>query len=107
MGGFRSMFSKLLLAGLLGAALAAPNKPANDDKEYKKMTPEAAASCDPDYGWINGPDDSNKCYMILRDTEIANCGVSSCYDYSCSGGGGYYGYVNWYEAQQCCVNNYG
>ena len=35
-------------------------------REYKKMTPEAAASCDPDYGWINGPDDSNKCYMILR-----------------------------------------
>ena len=78
------MFSKLLLAGLLGAALTAPNKPANDDKylvphdrklskshlfrEYKKMTPEAAASCDPDYGWINGPDDSNKCYMILRYT---------------------------------------
>ena len=30
------------------------------------MTPEAAASCDPDYGWINGPDGTNKCYMVLR-----------------------------------------
>ena len=32
--GFESMFSKLLLAGLIGTALAAPNKPANDDKYY-------------------------------------------------------------------------
>ena len=56
---------------------------------------------------------------MFRDTEIANCGLSSggggggvcspdywncyaecydvncCYDYSCSGDGGYYGYVNW------------
>ena len=30
------------------------------------MTPEAAASCDPDYGWINGPDGTDKCYMVLR-----------------------------------------
>ena len=30
------------------------------------MTAEAAASCDPDYGWINGPDGSNRCYMVLR-----------------------------------------
>ena len=35
-------------------------------REYKKMTPEAAANCDPDYGWINGPDGTNKCYMVLR-----------------------------------------
>ena len=26
----------------------------------------AAANCDPDYGWINGPQDSNKCYMYLK-----------------------------------------
>ena len=56
--------------------------------------------------------------FLFRDTEIANCGLSSggdgggvcspdywncyaecydvscCYDYSCSGGG-YYGYLNW------------
>ena len=30
------------------------------------MTAEAAASCDPDYGWINGPEGSNKCYMVLK-----------------------------------------
>jgi len=30
------------------------------------MTADAAASCDPDYGWINGPEGSNKCYMVLR-----------------------------------------
>ena len=30
------------------------------------MTEEAAASCDPDYGWINGPDGTNKCYMVLK-----------------------------------------
>ena len=30
------------------------------------MTAAAAASCDPDYGWINGPEGSNKCYMVLR-----------------------------------------
>ena len=42
----------------------------------KKMTPEAAASCDPDYGWINGPEGTNKCYYILRDQEITNCGLS-------------------------------
>merc|ERR1711970_1098992 len=95
------------------------------------MTAEAAASCDPDYGWINGPDGTNKCYMVLRENEITNCGLGSggggggvcspdywncyaecydttcCYDYTCSGGGGYYGTVNWYEAMQCCVQNYG
>ena len=56
--------------------------------------------------------------FLFRDTEIANCGLSSggggggvcspdyyncyaecydvscCYDYSCSGGS-YYGYLNW------------
>ena len=26
----------------------------------------AAANCDPDYGWINGPEGSNKCYMYLK-----------------------------------------
>ena len=94
------------------------------------MTPEAAASCDPDYGWINGPEGTNKCYMILKETEITNCGLGNggggggvcspdyyncyaecydptcCYDYSCSGGSYYYS-VNWYEAMQCCVQNYG
>ena len=35
------------------------------------MTPEAAASCDPDYGWINGPDGTNKCYYILRDQVLS------------------------------------
>ena len=35
-------------------------------RKYPKMTPEAAASCDPDYGWINGPDGTDKCYMVLR-----------------------------------------
>ena len=99
-------------------------------RKYPKMTPEAAASCDPDYGWINGPDGTNKCYMILRENEITNCGLGGggggggvcspdywncyaecydttcCYDYSC-GGGSYYYSVNWYEAMQCCVQNYG
>merc|ERR1712025_1511773 len=105
---------------LIFGALAAPNaKSKNDKTPLKKMTPEAAASCDPDYGWINGPDGTNKCYYILRDTEINNCGLdygncyaecydtTCCYDYTCSGGGGYYGTVNWYEAMQCCVQNYG
>ena len=26
----------------------------------------AAANCDPDYGWINGPEGTNKCYMYLK-----------------------------------------
>ena len=39
------------------------------------MTPEAAASCDPDYGWINGPDGTNKCYMVLR----VKCSISILY----------------------------
>merc|ERR1711974_594553 len=58
----------------IGAALAAPSAH-NGEKKYPKMTPEAAASCDPDYGWINGPDGTNKCYMVLRENEITNCGL--------------------------------
>merc|ERR1712108_112854 len=54
----------------IGAALAAP-RATNGEKRYPKMTPEAAASCDPDYGWINGPDGTNKCYMVLREKESA------------------------------------
>merc|ERR1712233_155694 len=27
----------------------------------------AAANCDPDYGWIDGPEGTNKCYMYLKD----------------------------------------
>ena len=26
----------------------------------------AAANCDPDYGWIDGPEGTNKCYMYLK-----------------------------------------
>merc|ERR1711962_1422006 len=33
----------------------------------------AAANCDPDYGWINGPEGSNKCYMYLKDTAYSAC----------------------------------
>merc|ERR1712198_326329 len=88
---------------LIVGSLAAPNanaKSNNDKASVKKMTPEAAASCDPDYGWINGPDGTNKCYYILRDQQITDCGLG------CSGGG-YYGTVTWYEAMRCCVQNYG
>ena len=24
------------------------------------------AVCDPDYGWLPGPDGSNKCYMLIK-----------------------------------------
>jgi len=96
------------------------------------MTAEAAANCDPDYGWINGPDGSNKCYMVLRDQAFASCfpnggggypGYSCdpnnpncynecydstcCYDPSYCGGGSYYSSFTWFEAQQCCVANHG
>merc|ERR1712088_1082648 len=59
----------------------------------------AAANCDPDYGWINGPEGSNKCYMYLKDTAY-----SACFP---DGGGTYYTSFNWFEAQQCCVQNHG
>merc|ERR1712110_655441 len=124
MGSVYNMFYKIQLL-FIGAALAAPSSD-NGEKKFPKMTPEAAASCDPDYGWINGPEGTNKCYMILKETEITNCGLGNggggggvcspdyyncyaecydptcCYDYSCSGGSYYYS-VNWYEAMQCCV----
>jgi len=132
MGSFSKNMLKLFsFIFLIFGALAAPNaKSKNDKTPLKKMTPEAAASCDPDYGWINGPDGTNKCYYILRDQQITDCGLgyggggggvcspdyyncyaecydtTCCYDYSCSGGG-YYGTVTWYEAMQCCVQNYG
>merc|ERR1712121_425596 len=69
------------------------------------MTADAAASCDPDYGWINGPEgsvcDPNNpyCYNECSD-------VTCCYDYHCSGGS-YYSSFTWFEAQQCCVANHG
>merc|ERR1712203_1208456 len=129
--GPRTQTAHMLILHLLfiGAALAAP-RATNGETKYPKMTPEAAASCDPDYGWINGPDGTNKCYMVLRENEITNCGLGSggggggvctpdyyncyaecydincCYDYSCSGGSYYYS-LNWYEAMQCCNQNYG
>merc|ERR1712024_99254 len=127
----RTQTAHMLVLQLLfiGAALAAP-RASNGEKKYPKMTPEAAASCDPDYGWINGPDGTDKCYMVLRENEITNCGlgyggggggvctpdyyncyaecydINCCYDYSCSGGSYYYS-VNWSEAMQCCNQNYG
>merc|ERR1719510_2788348 len=41
----------------------------------------AAANCDPDYGWIDGPEGTNKCYMYLKDQAY-----SACFP---DGGGGY------------------
>merc|ERR1712113_316627 len=35
----------------------------------------AAANCDPDYGWINGPEGSNKCYMYLKEVDILTTAV--------------------------------
>merc|ERR1712172_189060 len=91
----------------------------------------AAANCDPDYGWIDGPEGTNKCYMYLKDQAYSacfpggggypdyNCDPANpncyldCYDsyccqdpYAC-GGGTYYTSFNWFEAQQCCVQNHG
>ena len=25
-----------------------------------------ASECDPDYGWLEGPEGSNKCYMLIK-----------------------------------------
>ena len=25
-----------------------------------------SAECDPDYGWLEGPEGSNKCYMLIK-----------------------------------------
>merc|ERR1712110_1367809 len=80
MGSVYNMFYKIQLL-FIGAALAAPSSD-NGEKKFPTMTPEAAASCDPDYGWINGPEGTNKCYMILKETEITNCGLGN------GGGGG-------------------
>merc|ERR1739844_505256 len=92
----------------------------------------AAANCDPDYGWIDGPEGTNKCYMYLKDQAYSACFPGGgggfpdwscdpanpncyldCYDsyccqdpYAC-GGGTYYTSFNWFEAQQCCVENHG
>merc|ERR1712130_978718 len=33
----------------------------------------AAANCDPDYGWIDGPEGTNKCYMYLKDQAYSAC----------------------------------
>merc|ERR1719182_971639 len=59
----------------------------------------AAANCDPDYGWIDGPEGTNKCYMYLKDQAY-----SACFP---GGGGTYYTSFNWFEAQQCRVENHG
>merc|ERR1711936_474856 len=114
----------LLLLTLVSVAWAGHAQPLS--------TAEAAANCDPDYGWINGPEGTNKCYMILRDQAYSTCfsggsnpdwncdpanpecytycyNTQRCYDpygYEC-GGGNYYSSFNWYEAQQCCVANHG
>merc|ERR1712123_68790 len=119
----------MLLALCLG--LASANTIQHRPKAAEvNMTAEAAASCDPDYGWINGPDGTNKCYMVLKETAYAQCfpegggggdytcdpsnpncynecyNTQCCYDYSC-GGGSYYTSFNWFEAMQCCVANHG
>ena len=49
-------------------------------------------------GGVCTPDYYN-CYAECYD-------INCCYDYSCSGGSYYYS-VNWYEAMQCCNQNYG
>ena len=43
-------------------------------------TAEAAANCDPDYGWINGPEGTNKCYMILRVNREHSLTIVNCCD---------------------------
>jgi len=29
------------------------------------------ADCDPDYGWLPGPDGSNKCYMLVKGYDVS------------------------------------
>merc|ERR1712215_666430 len=90
---FQLIIMRLLVLSIsiaLASAKGLPHRP--------NMTVEAAANCDPDYGWINGPDGTNKCYMVLRDSAYAAC-------FGC--GGSYYNSFNWFEAMQCCVANHG
>lgn len=95
-------------------------------------TATGTAGCDPDYGWISGPEGSNVCYMILRDNAFAQCfpnggggypdwscdpsnpncnyecyNTECCYNPGYCSGGSYYSSYNWYEAMQCCVANHG
>merc|ERR1719436_1907868 len=50
------------------------------------------AVCDPDYGWLPGPDGSNKCYMLIKGFDSTTCYPSDQY---------YYG-MDWFDAMQCC-----
>merc|ERR1719510_324868 len=46
----------------------------------------AAANCDPDYGWIDGPEGTNKCCMYLKDQAYSACfpdGGGGSPDWSC------------------------
>merc|ERR1712180_195610 len=67
----------------------------------------AAANCDPDYGWINGPEGSNKCYMYLKDTAYSACfpdGGGGYPDYSCDPANPNC-YIDCYDSY-CCQDPY-
>jgi len=56
-------------------------------------TPEQRAACDPDFGWLPGPEGSNKCYMLVK---------ANGYDSTCWGSGGYYYGMTFFEGMECC-----
>merc|ERR1712002_71305 len=51
------------------------------------------AGCDPDFGWLPGPDGSDKCYMLIKTNG------DTCYG---SGWG-----MDWFDAMQCCYFQHG
>merc|ERR1719308_788071 len=61
-------------------------------------TPEQRASCDPDYGWLPGPEGSNKCYMFIK---------ANGYDGTCTGSGDYYYGMTFFEGMECCYYQHG
>merc|ERR1712045_12348 len=52
-----------------------------------------SAECDPDYGWLEGPEGSNKCYMLIKGFDSSTC-------YAADPWGGYG--MDWFDAMQCC-----
>merc|ERR1712002_1332835 len=53
-------------------------------------------TCDPDFGWLPGPEGSNKCYMLVKTFDTDTC-------FSSSGGWG----MDWFDAMQCCYFQHG
>jgi len=54
------------------------------------------ASCDPDFGWLPGPDGSNKCYMLIKTYDSNLC-------LAVDGAWG----MSWFDAMQCCYYQHG